>query len=229
MHIRDTDIPPPTLCCCTWLHTCQTQCQWRWLSTSSFPHPALVISKYGRYWQEKFHPSLGQPETLFILYSSARAFGNVGLESTDEYISSIPAILQLKRTLIMVVFSDSMCSASSLSPHKVHRSTAPRNLCNKIHRIARELCSKLPCLEIYFAHLGSTSLPADLNSKYIEKPLNIANSKLWREGPQEYFNINPPLNWFMKLPHRYPLQGLHSTYLHVWPVEFPAFWSEVQD
>ena len=78
-----------------------------------------------------------------------------GLEHTDEYICSVPAILQLKTTLIMVVFTDSMCMASSLNPHKVHCSVAPTNLTTKIHRIAKELITKLPSLEIYFAHLGS--------------------------------------------------------------------------
>ena len=61
------------------------------------------------------------------------------------------------------------------------------------------LVLKLPCLKIYFAHLDSTSLSADLNSKWIEKPLEIANSKLWRHGVPEYFDEVPPPNWFVKV------------------------------
>ena len=59
-----------------------------------------------------------------------------GLEHTDEYVCTIPTILQLKTTLILVIYKDSLCTASSLGPHKVDRSVAPRNLTTKIHRIA---------------------------------------------------------------------------------------------
>ena len=51
---------------------------------------------------------------------------------------------------------------------------------------------------IYFAHLSSSSLPADLNSKKIDKPLDVANSEMWRRGPPEYFELGPPTNWFME-------------------------------
>ena len=54
-------------------------------------------------------------------------------------------------------------------------------------------------LIIYFSHLGSISLPADLNSKWIEKPLEVANSEFWRHGPAEYFETGPPPNRFMKI------------------------------
>ena len=54
------------------------------------------------------------------------------ITSADEYISTIPEILKSKESLILAVFLDSMCTASSLSPHKVHKSTAQRNLCIKV-------------------------------------------------------------------------------------------------
>ena len=121
------------------------------------------------------------------------------ITSAEEYVSSIPDILKSEKSLILAVFLDSMCSASSLSPHKVHKSTAPRNLCIKIHRVARALCAKKLSLQIYFAHLSSSSLPADLNSKKIEKPLDVANSEMWRRGPPEYFELGPPTNWFLRV------------------------------
>ena len=92
-----------------------------------------------------------------------------------------------------------MCTASSLSPHKVHKSTAPRNLCIKIHRVAQALCAKKASLQIYFAHLSSSSLPADYNSKKIDKPLEVAQSEMWQSGPPEYFELGPPSNWFMRV------------------------------
>ena len=67
------------------------------------------------------------------------------ITSADEYVSSIPEFLNSETSLILAVFLDSMCSASSLSPHKVHKSTAPRNLCIKIHRVARALLKNLHC------------------------------------------------------------------------------------
>ena len=99
----------------------------------------------------------------------------------------------------MVLFLDSMCTASSLSPHKVHKSTAPRNLTIKIHRLAKSMVHKMPSLEIYFAHLASGSLPADLNSKKVERPLDISSSELWKSGPEEYFELGPPENWFLRV------------------------------
>ena len=121
------------------------------------------------------------------------------IASAEEYVSSIPDILKSETSLILAVFLDSMCSASSLSPHKVHKSTAPRNLCIKIHCVAWALCAKKPSLSIYFAHLSSSSLPADLNSKKIDKPLDVANSEMWRRGPPEYFELGPPTNWFLRV------------------------------
>ena len=92
-----------------------------------------------------------------------------------------------------------MCTAATLSPHKTHKSTAPRNLTTKIQRISKALCSKSPNIQIFFAHLASSSLPADLNSKKVEKPLEVSSSELWRRGPDEYFELNPPSNWFLKI------------------------------
>ena len=46
------------------------------------------------------------------------------ISAADEYISAIPEILNSKESLILAVFLDSMCTGSSLSPHKVHKSTA---------------------------------------------------------------------------------------------------------
>ena len=68
--------------------------------------------------------------------------------------------------------------------------------------MARELCAKLPLLTIYFAHLSSASLLAGLNSKWIDRPLYVANSELWRHGPPEYFELGPPSNWFMKITNQ---------------------------
>ena len=121
------------------------------------------------------------------------------ITSADEYVSCIPQLLNSKQNLTMAVFLDSMCSASSLSPHKVHKSTAPRNLTIKIHRLAKAMCQKKPSLEIFFAHLASGSLPADLNSKKVDRPLDVSNSELWRSGPVEYFELGPPENWFLRV------------------------------
>ena len=76
------------------------------------------------------------------------------ITSADEYVSCIPQLLNSKQNLTMVLFLDSMCTASSHSPHKVHKSTAPRNLTIKIHRLAKAMCQKKPSLEIFFAHLA---------------------------------------------------------------------------
>ena len=114
------------------------------------------------------------------------------VSSADKYISCIPELLNCKETLILSVFLDSMCPAASLSPHKTYKSTTPRNLTIKIHLISKALCSKKPSLQIFFAHLASASLPADLNSKKVEKPLEVCNSELWRRGPDEYFELGPP-------------------------------------
>ena len=58
---------------------------------------------------------------------------------------------------------------------------------------------KMPHLQIYFAHLASGSLPADLNSKKVSAPLDISSSELWKSGPEEYFNLEPPENWFLRV------------------------------
>ena len=121
------------------------------------------------------------------------------LSAAEEYVQAIPELLTWKDTLIMSVFLDSMCTASTLSPHKMHKSTAPRNLTTKIQRVSKAICSTSPNIQIFFAHLQSSSLPADLNSKKVEKPLEISSSKLWRSGPDEYFQLKPPDNWFLKI------------------------------
>merc|ERR1712215_56743 len=75
----------------------------------------------------------------------------------------------------------------------------PRNLTTKIQRTSKALCSKSQNIQIFFAHLQSSSLPADLNSKKVEKPLEISSSELWRRGPDEYFELKNPDNWFLKI------------------------------
>ena len=107
------------------------------------------------------------------------------LKLAEEYIAAIPSFSSLQDTLIMNVFLDSMCSASTLSPHKIHKSVAPRNLTTKIQRVSKAIVSSSPKIEIFFSHLQSASLPADLNSKKMENPLLISNSPLWKNGPEE--------------------------------------------
>ena len=89
--------------------------------------------------------------------------------------------------------------AATPSPHKIHKSVAPRNLTTKIQRVSKAICSSSPNIEIFFSHLQSASLPADLNSKKMENPLAISNSPLWKSGPEEYFQTDPPANWFLKI------------------------------
>ena len=81
----------------------------------------------------------------------------------------------------------------------MHKSVAPRNLTTKIQRVSKAIVSSSPKIEIFFSHLQSASLPADLNSKKMENPLLISNSSLWKNGPEEYFQTNPPANWFLKI------------------------------
>merc|ERR1712236_115426 len=87
-----------------------------------------------------------------------------GLKLAEEYIVAIPSLSSLSDTLLLNVYLDSMCSASTLSPHKVHKSVAPRNLTTKIMRVSKSIVTIAPKIEIYFSHLKSSSLPADLNS-----------------------------------------------------------------
>ena len=122
-----------------------------------------------------------------------------GLKLAEEYIVAIPSLSSLPDTLLLNVFLDSMCSASTLSPHKVHKSTAPRNLTTKIMRVSKAIVTSAPKIQIYFSHLQSSSLPADLNSKAMDNPLQISSSELWRSGPIEYFRTTPPANWFLKV------------------------------
>ena len=63
------------------------------------------------------------------------------LKLAEEYIQAIPQFLSLKNTLIMNVFLDSMCSAATLSQHKIHKSVAPHNLTTKIQRVSKAICS----------------------------------------------------------------------------------------
>ena len=121
------------------------------------------------------------------------------LKLAEEYISAIPSFSSLPDTLLMNVFLDSMCSASTLSPHKIHKSVAPINLTTKIQRVSKAIVTSAPKIAIFFSHLQSASLPADLNSKKMENPLLISSSPLWKNGPEEYFQTNPPVNWFLKV------------------------------
>ena len=122
-----------------------------------------------------------------------------GLKLAEEYIVAIPSLSSLPDILLLNVFLDSMCSASTLSPHKVHKSVAPRNLTTKIMRVSKAIVTSAPKIQIYFSHLQSSSLPADLNSKAMDNPLQISSSELWRSGPIEYFRTTPPTNWFLKV------------------------------
>merc|ERR1712215_473599 len=110
-----------------------------------------------------------------------------------------PSLSSLPDTLLMNVFLDSMCSTSTLSPHKIHKSVAPRNLTTKIMRVSKAIVTTAPKIQIFFSHLQSASLPADLNSKKMENPLLISSSELWRNGPMEYFRTQPPVNWFLRV------------------------------
>merc|ERR1711867_95299 len=89
------------------------------------------------------------------------------LKLAEEYIAAIPSFSSLQDTLLMNVFLDSMCSASTLSPHKIHKSVASRNLTTKFQRVSKAIVSSSPKIEIFFSHLQSASLPADLNSKKV--------------------------------------------------------------
>ena len=122
-----------------------------------------------------------------------------GLKLAEEYIVAISSLSSLSDTLLLNVYLDSMCSASTLSPHKVHKSVAPRNLTTKIMRVSKAIVTTAPKIQIYFSHLQSSSLLADLNSEKMDNPLQISSSELWRSGPIEYYRTTPPANWFLKV------------------------------
>ena len=66
-------------------------------------------------------------------------------------------------------------------------------------RVSKAIVTTAPKIQIYFSHLQSSSLPADLNSKKMDNPLQISSSELWRSGPIEYYRTTPPANWFLKV------------------------------
>ena len=115
---------------------------------------------------------------------------------------SLPNVkLSMDRHFLTAFSQTAALSSSNSDTSQNHKATPVLHynyLC-KIHRVAKALCAKKSSLQIFFAHLSSSSLPADLNSKKIERPLDVSNSEMWQRGPPEYFELGPPSNWFMRV------------------------------
>ena len=91
-----------------------------------------------------------------------------------------------------IIVTDSLCSANSLSPNKIHKETRPRNYSHIVYRQSAELCLKFPGMSISYTHLRGTKIPADFLTKLTPDPCASANSVLYRTGPPEYQDLAWP-------------------------------------
>ena len=92
----------------------------------------------------------------------------------------------------IIMVTDSLCTANSLSPYKIHKETRPRNYSHIVYRQSTELCLKYPGLNISYTHLRGTKVPADFLTKLVPDPCISANASLYRFGPSEYQQLSWP-------------------------------------
>ena len=92
----------------------------------------------------------------------------------------------------IVMATDSLCTANSLSPNKIHKETRPRNYSHIVYRQSAELCLKYTGMNISYTHLRGTKIPADFLTKLVPDPCVSANSALYRSGPAEYQDLAWP-------------------------------------
>lgn len=88
-----------------------------------------------------------------------------------------------KNGLMIVFQTDSMCTASSLSPTKIHKDVKVRNLNILTYRCAGEMVSMYPRVTMSFTHSKSASVVADTCTKLSLDSIEIANSDFYRMGP----------------------------------------------
>ena len=120
-----------------------------------------------------------------------------GLKECEHYVNTITDLG--KFGIFIVNWTDSMCNAHTLNPQKHHKTTIVRNLSLDIHRTAFNITRKFPKIELFFAHIDTHNNPADYNSKPHPQPLLLTETKLWKEGPASYQNVNPPDHWYLKI------------------------------
>ena len=103
----------------------------------------------------------------------------------------------------IIVQTDSLCSASSLSPFKIHREVKFRNLTLATHRCGYEIVSLYPKVTIHFVHSQSSSVPADYCTRMSLQCVEYANSDFYRHGYELFRDKNWPSeeNVFLKFSH----------------------------
>ena len=117
----------------------------------------------------------------------------VGVKTLAEVLSFDCVTRNIGDSPIEVIMvTDSLCSANSLSPNKIHKETRPRNYSHIVYRQSAELCLKFPGMSISYTHLRGTKIPADVLTKLTSDPCASANSPLYRTGPPEYQDLAWP-------------------------------------
>ena len=114
-----------------------------------------------------------------------------------DFLSVVPGLIAEinKRDIDVWFLTDSMCSASSLNPRRVHRDVRSRNCCHTTHRACREFVSVYKTARISFLHQKSENLPADLITRRYIDPVTICNSTFYRQGHTTWLEPDwPPQN-----------------------------------
>ena len=111
----------------------------------------------------------------------------VGVKTLAEILSfdCISRLVKDKPVQVLMV-SDSLCTANSLSPTKIHKETRPRNYSHIVYRQSTELCHKFPHLSILYTHVRSSKNSSDYLTKLVPDPTLLSNLDLYRYGPEEF-------------------------------------------
>lgn len=88
----------------------------------------------------------------------------------------------MKKGVHIICQTDSMCSASSLSPFKIHKDVKFRNLNLMTHRCGYEIVTLFPKIVLSYVHSKSENIPADLCTRMSLNSVEYANSDFYREG-----------------------------------------------
>ena len=82
--------------------------------------------------------------------------------------------------------TDSTCTAAKLNPSLRQKDVRGRNHSFSIHRICTETVQTYKNISIHFVHQSSENTPADYATKISPAPIELANSNLYRHGPQTW-------------------------------------------
>ena len=114
--------------------------------------------------------------------------------ATTDLLTLLPALKTfIKQNKVkMIIATDSLCSASTLSPFKIHKDVRARNCVHSVHRYCTEIVQVNKNIEVMFTHQSSNHVPADQITKMCLDPIPLCNGDFYRMGHPAWLEENWP-------------------------------------